>query len=221
MVGRRESGLPLEQVVGWAEFCGLRIVVEPGVFVPRRRTALLVDEAVRLVAGIDSPIVVDLCCGTGAVAAAVHARLPVAEIHASDLDPRAVHCARRNLADVGSVTEGDLTDALPGDLRGRVDLMVVNAPYVPTGAIATMPPEARDHEPHLALDGGPEGVDVHRRVAEQAPRWLSRHGHVLIETSPAQASLTSAAMRSNGLDAIVVDGGPHGGTVVAGSLRPG
>ena len=204
MVGQRVSGLPLEQVLGWAEFCGLRIVVEPGVFVPRRRTALLVEQTIALVDEVRRPVVVDLCCGTGAVAVAVHHAVGHAEVHASDLDPRAVHCARRNLDGIGTVHEGDLTDALPDQLAGRVDVIVVNAPYVPSDEIAMMPPEARDHEPRVALDGGADGVDVHRRVAEQAARWLRPGGHLIIETSRRQAPLTVEAMTGHGFDTRVV-----------------
>jgi len=125
---RRMAGEPLEQVVGWASFAGLRIAVDPGVFVPRRRSELLVAAAGREPA----TVVVDLCCGTGALGAALSARWPEAEVHAADSDPVAVACARRNLPPE-RVHEGDLYDALPGELRGRVDLLVVNAPYVPTG----------------------------------------------------------------------------------------
>ena len=204
MVERRVSGLPLEQVLGWAEFRGLRIVVEPGVFVPRRRTALVVEQTIASVDGVLRPVVVDLCCGTGAVAAAVHAAVADAEVHASDIEPRAVHCARRNLDGIGTVHEGDLTDALPGDLAGRVDVIVVNAPYVPSDEIAMMPPEARDHEPRVALDGGADGADIHRRVAEQAPRWLRPGGHLVIETSRRQAPLTVDAMTRHGFDTRIV-----------------
>jgi release factor glutamine methyltransferase len=216
MVERRVSGVPLEQVLGWAEFCGLRIVVEPGVFVPRRRTALLVEKAVEVLAGVREPVVVDLCCGTGAVAAAVHDALGHAEVHAADIDPRAVHCARRNLDGVGSVHEGDLTGALPEELLGRVDVMVVNAPYVPTDEIAMMPPEARDHEPRVALDGGADGVDVHRRVAEQARTWLRTGGHLIIETSRRQAPLTLAAMTEQGFGARVESSDDLDATAVLG-----
>ena len=204
MVARRVSGEPLEQVLAWAEFCGLRIIVEPGVFVPRRRTALLVEQTIALLDGIRDPVVVELCCGSGAVAAAVHDARPDVELHATDIEPRAVHCARRNLDGIGSVHEGDLTDALPDDRAGRVDVIVVNAPYVPSDEIAMMPPEARDHEPRTALDGGADGVDVHRRVAEQAPRWLRAGGHLVIETSRRQAPLTIDAMTRHGFDAHVV-----------------
>ena len=204
MVGRRVSGLPLEQVLGWTEFCGLRIVVEPGVFVPRRRTELLVAEAVRLLGRVSEPVVVDLCCGTGAVAVAIHDVVGHAELHASDIDSRAVACARRNLDGVGTVHEGDLTGALPDHLAGRVDVLVVNAPYVPSDEIAMMPPEARDHEPRVALDGGADGVDIHRRIAERAPQWLRPSGHLVIETSRRQAPLTGEAMARHGFDTRIV-----------------
>ena len=216
MVGRRVSGLPLEQVLGWAEFCGLRIVVEPGVFVPRRRTGLLVVETVRLLDRVREPVVVDLCCGTGAVAVAVHHTRADVELHASDIEPRAVRCARRNLDGIGSVHEGDLTDALPDDLAGRVDVIVVNAPYVPSDEIAMMPSEARDHEPRVALDGGADGLDIHRRVAEQAPRWLRPGGHLAIETSRRQAPLTAETMIRHGFETRVVRSDDLDATAVVG-----
>jgi release factor glutamine methyltransferase len=221
MVEQRVSGVPLEQVLGWAEFCGLRVVVEPGVFVPRRRTHLLVEQTLELVHGLSRPVVVDLCCGTGAVALAVHDRRPDAEVHASDIDPRAVHCARRNLDGIGMVHEGDLTDALPDDLAERVDVIVVNAPYVPTDEIAMMPPEARDHEPRVALDGGGDGVDIHRLVAAQAARWLRPGGHLVIETSGRQAPLTVEAMVRNGFDTRVVRSDDFDATAVVGAPKDG
>jgi release factor glutamine methyltransferase len=213
LVERRVAGEPLEQVLGWAEFCGLRVVVEPGVFVPRQRTRLLVREALAL-AGAGS-VVLDLCCGTGAVGAAIAAAVPGAELHAADVDPAAVRCARRNVP--GSVYAGDLYDALPGTLHGRVDVLVANAPYVPTGAIALMPPEARDHEARAALDGGADGLDVQRRVAAGAPSWLAPGGWLLIETSGEQAPATMAAMTGAGLVARVVEDEELAGTVVIGT----
>ncbi|MGZ4777439.1 MAG: putative protein N(5)-glutamine methyltransferase, partial [Oryzihumus sp.] len=172
LVRRRVAGEPLEQVLGWAEFCGQRFVVEPGVFVPRQRTRLLVREAVALAR--PGAVVLDVCCGVGAVGAAVAAAVPGAELWAADVDPVAVRCAERNLAAFGGrAFAGDLYDALPAGLRGRVDVLVANAPYVPTAEIAMMPPEARDHELTAALDGGADGVDVQRRVAAAAPDWLA------------------------------------------------
>ena len=219
MVLRRVAGEPLEVVVGWADFCGLRIAVEPGVFVPRARTAVLVEHGRPLIGA--GSVVVDLCCGTGAVGVALHAAQPGIELQVSDVDAAAVACARRNVEPIGGrVHEGDLFGALPDDLRGRVDLLVVNAPYVPTDAIATMPPEARDHEPHVALDGGADGVDVHRRVAEDALRWLTPAGHLIVETSPRQAGLTAAAFEVAGLRPSVVTSDDSDGTAVIGVRAP-
>jgi release factor glutamine methyltransferase len=215
---RRVAGEPLEQVLGWAEFCGLRVPVEPGVFVPRRRTALLVREAVAL----HPRVVLDLCCGTGAVGLAVVTALgaPV-ELHACDVDPAAVACAGRALAAVGGrVHLGDLDEPLPAQLRGRVDVLAVNAPYVPTGAVTLMPPEARVHEHRVALDGGVDGLDLHRRVAALAPRWLRPGGSVLIETSERQAPATEALLQCNGFRTRVVRDEELDATVAVGILRP-
>lgn len=196
MLQRRVAGLPLEQVLGWAEFCGLRIAVEPGVFVPRRRTEFLV----RVATERPATVVVDLCCGSGAVGVAVAAALPGVELAAADIDPAAVRCARRNVVPAGGrVYEGDLYTPLPVVLRGRVDVLVVNAPYVPTEAIGSMPPEARLHEPRVALDGGPDGLDVHRRVARAAAQWLAPGGRLVLETSRLQAPRTAALLEAGGL----------------------
>jgi release factor glutamine methyltransferase len=173
LVRRRVAGEPLEHVLGWAEFRGLRVAVRPGVFVPRRRTEFLVALATEL----------------GDV-----------ELYAADVDPACVACARENLAPVGGrVLEGDLADPLPARLRGRVDVLTVNAPYVPTAAIALMPPEARLHEPAVALDGGADGLDVLRRVVDVAPEWLAPDGHLLFETSEAQAPVMAAYAVAAGL----------------------
>ncbi len=197
-------------------FCDLRIEVDAGVFVPRRRTEFLVHRAVAL-AG-PAPVVVDLCCGTGAIGVAVACAVPGAVLHAADIDPAAVRCARRNIARVGGHPYcGDLYSPLPADLCGQVDLLLVNAPYVPTDEIAMMPPEARDHEPRWALDGGPDGIAFHRRVASHAARWLRPGGHLLIESSEPQAPLTAQAMREAGLDTRVDRSAELDSTVVAGT----
>jgi release factor glutamine methyltransferase len=214
LVERRVGGEPLEYVLGWAEFCGLRLVVEPGVFVPRRRTGFLVQLAA---AGAPrSAVVVDLCCGTGAVGLALAAALDEVELHAVDVDPAAVRCARLNLATVGRVHEGDLYDPLPSVLRGRVDVLVANAPYVPTGELGLMPPEARDYEARAALDGGADGLAVYRRVCAGAADWLRPGGSLLAETSRAQAPAAEAIMAASGLNARVEESGELEATVVVG-----
>jgi release factor glutamine methyltransferase len=217
MVERRVGGLPLEQVLGWAEFLGLRIAVEPGVFVPRRRTELLARHAATLARR--GSVVVDLCCGSGAVGAAVHAAVPGVELVAVDVEPAAVRCARRNIA--GAVYEGDLYEPLPDSVRGRVDVLVANAPYVPSGAVGLMPPEARLHEPLVALDGGADGLDVLRRVIAQAPSWLAAGGHLLFETSGRQAPAAADTVAAAGLAPSVLTDENLGATVVVGSLLSG
>lgn len=198
LLARRVSGVPLEQVVGWAEFLGLRIAVEPGVFVPRRRTEFLVHLAAKFAA--PDTVVVDLCCGTGAVGAALAALVPDVDLHAADIDPASVRCARRNLPrHRARVHLGDLYTPLPGHLRARVDLILANAPYVPTEAIPLLPPEARDHEPRVALDGGSDGLAVQHRVIDGATSWLSPGGRLLVESSEPQAPHTAALFAAAGL----------------------
>jgi release factor glutamine methyltransferase len=217
MVGRRVAGLPLEHVLGWAEFLGLRIEVDPGVFVPRRRTEFLVHSAAERTRR--GAVVVDLCCGSGALGVALAAAVAGIELHAADIEPAAVRCARRNVGAIGGhVYEGDLYAALPGTLRGRIDILLANVPYVPTGAIATMPPEARLYEPSVALDGGTDGLDVLRRVAEDAPRWLTPGGHLLFETSEHQVPAAVDVVAGSGLSAQVAESDEHGATVVIATL---
>lgn len=214
LVAKRVAGLPLEQVLGWAEFLGLRIMLEPGVFVPRRRTALLAWHAASLARR--GSVVVDLCCGSGAVGAAVLAAVPGIELFSVDVEPAAVRCARRNVT--GAVYEGDLYEPLPDSLRGRVDVLVANAPYVPSGAVDLMPPEARLYEPLVALDGGTDGLDVLRRVIVSAPLWLSPGGHLLFETSTRQRDSAAGTVAAAGLTPDVVSDRDLGATVVVGRL---
>jgi release factor glutamine methyltransferase len=218
MLDQRTAGLPLEHVLGWAEFCGLRVAVDPGVFVPRRRTEFLVHQAAALARR--GAIVVDLCCGSGAVGAALAAAMNGIELYAVDIDPAAVRCARRNIAPAaGRAYVGDLYAPLPGTLRGRIDVLVVNAPYVPTEAIAMMPPEARLHEARVALNGGADGLDVQRRVTAAAPLWLAPGGHLLVETSERQAPLTVDAFADSGLIPQVCSSDELSATVVIGAVR--
>ncbi|MFE6234327.1 methyltransferase [Cellulosimicrobium sp. NPDC057862] len=254
LVARRVAGEPLEHVLGYVDFHGLRVAVDPGVFVPRQRTMLLVDEAVALgrrTAGAvalrddvpddvpddgpdDAPdeapdggpegspvVVVDLCCGAGALGLATATDLGGAadvELHACDVDPAAVACAGRNVAAVGGTAyEGDLFEPLPVALRGRVDLLLANVPYVPTGEIPLLPREARDHEAHVALDGGGDGLEVLRRVATEAPEWLVPGGHLLTESGERQSAGAVAVLEHAGLVARVVRDEEIGATIVIGT----
>jgi release factor glutamine methyltransferase len=219
MVARRVQGQPLEHILGWVEFCGLRIAVERGVFVPRRRTTFLVAQAVALCRPGD--VIVDMCCGSGAVGAALAVAMDQqVEVHAADIDRAAVQCARRNLAELGGrVYQGDLFQPLPAGLHGGVDLLVANAPYVPTDAISRMPPEARDHEPQVALDGGTDGLNLQRRIAAAAAAWLTPTGHILVETSERQRPDSLATLIHHGFTARAARCDEIDATVVIGQLR--
>jgi release factor glutamine methyltransferase len=219
MVRQRVGGIPLEQIVGWAEFAGLRIAVEPEVFVPRRRTELLLRHALLLAP--PQPVIVELCCGSAALSLAMGSTLAPAELYATDIDPAAVRCARSNLARIHSpawVLEGDLYEPLPPSLAGRVDLLLANPPYVPTGSVALMPPEARLYEPRIALDGGSDGLEVQRRIVAGAARWLAAKGRLLVETSDSQVDRSVAAFQSHGLATEVVTADELDATVVIGWL---
>jgi release factor glutamine methyltransferase len=213
LVARRVAGEPLEWVLGWAEFADRRIVVRPGVFVPRRRTELLAAEAIARLR--PASVAVELCCGAAPIAATILDEVPFVEVHAADIDPVAVACARENVPN-GNVHEGDLFDALPADLRGRVDVLVANTPYVPTDDVALMPPEARDHEPRHTLDGGPDGLDLLRRVSADALAWLRPGGHVLIEVSNRQLPTALEIFEGDGLRASSATNDDLGATVVIG-----
>jgi release factor glutamine methyltransferase len=218
MVERRAAGEPLEHVLGWADFCGLRVAVDHGVFVPRRRTEFLVRQAVAIAP--PCPVVVDLCCGAGAVGAALAAALDIAELHAADIDPAAVRCARRNIATAGGqVYAGDLFEPLPATLRGRVGILAANVPYVPTAEVGLLPAEARLHEPRAALDGGPDGLDMLRRVAAEASRWLAEGGSLLVEVSERQEQPACETTRHGGLVPRLARSAEFGATVIV-ATRP-
>ena len=207
MVAARCEGQPLEIVLGWAELGGIQFVVVPGVFVPRRRTEFLVELARRL----RPTVVLDLCCGSGAVGAAVGA----SELHAVDIDPVAVECARENVD--GVVYQGDLFEPLPDSLRGRVEVLTLIAPYVPSDEIDLLPREARLYEPRFTLDGGSDGLDLVRRVATEAVEWLSPGGSVLTEVSEQQAPQVATLFEAGGLSARVLRDEERYATVVLGA----
>ena len=202
MIADRVSGTPLEYVLGWADFAGVRVPVDAGVFVPRPRSEFLVDTAVGGLA--PGSVLVDLCCGSGAIAAAVASRASV-EVFATDIDPRAVGNAGRTLAAVrATVLLGDLFEPLPVDLRGRVSTVTVVAPYVPTADIPLLPHEARDYEPLTALDGGSDGLENLRRAIVDAPAWLAPSGRFLTEVAEHQVSAVVSALEDAGLGAEVL-----------------
>ncbi|HRV59649.1 MAG: putative protein N(5)-glutamine methyltransferase [Solirubrobacterales bacterium] len=215
MLRRRMEGEPIQQIVGWAEFCGMRIRVEPGVFLPRPRSEFLVGKAIGL--GRPGCTILDVCCGTGALGVAAATGLGSADLHATDLDPAAVRCAAVNVDEVaGRVYLGDLFGPLPRSLRGRADLLLLNAPYVPTAELPLMPREARLHEERITLDGGEDGLDVQRRAILEAPLWMAPGAHLLVETSDIQAESTMRLMKLAGLAVTLATSNEWGATVVIG-----
>lgn len=235
LLSRRAAGEPLEYLLGWAQFGALRIRVGPGVFIPRRRTEFLAAAVVqslqslqgrrprrngKLVAERGEPAVLELCCGSGAISAAVAAAVPSAVLHAADLLPAAVRCARSNLGDRAVVYQGDLFAPLPRTLRGRIDVVVANAPYVPTEDLELMPRDAREHEPAEAFDGGAQGISVLGRIAVEAPEWLRSGGRLFVECSTSQTPALSAVFAAAGLRPTVLRDEEAGATVMAGLWCP-
>jgi release factor glutamine methyltransferase len=213
MVARRVAGEPLQHVIGWAPFGRLRLQVGAGVFVPRPETEGLADRAATRLraasrlraAGGARPVAVDLCTGSGAIACFLAAEVPGARVLATELDPAALAWARPNTERYGvELLAGDLDAPLPGELAGRVDVLCANVPYVPSGAIPTLPRDVRDHEPRLALDGGPDGLDVLRRVTAVAGRWLAPGGFLLCEIGEDQGEAAAALLAEAGLAGIAV-----------------
>lgn len=224
MVARREAGEPLQYVIGWAPFGPLRLRVGPGVFVPRPETEGLADLAARLLrqAPPEERVAVDLCTGSGAIACFLAHAVPGARVVATELDPGALAWARRNCAEHGvELYAGDLDQPLPAELAGRVRVLCANVPYVPSAAIATLPRDVREHEPRLALDGGPDGLDVLRRVAAAAPRWLAPGGVLLCEIGEDQGQGTAALLRAAGLGEIAVRPDLAGRDRIVMARRPG
>ena len=193
-VARRVAGEPLELVLGFVEFAGLRLAVAPGVFVPRRRTELVARLAIEALP--PGGRLADLCCGIGAVAALVASRRPDAEVVAADVDPAAVAVASANLTPFGAAA---VVSDMGTTLTGPFDVITACPPYVPTDEIALMPREARDYEPRQALDGGPDGTDLQAAVFATAAELLRPGGVVIVETSRAQAERTAQRAADAGL----------------------
>lgn len=212
LVERRVTGEPLEYVLGWVEFDGMRLRVAPGVFVPRTRTVAVVREA-SLRASVGATVL-DLCCGVGAIGAALLRRVGPLQLVAADIDADAVAVAQENLGDRGIAVQSDVFDALPNRFRQQVDVIAVNAPYVPTSAIPLMPSEARGYEQHRALDGGPDGLALHARIAAECRDWLRPGGVLVIETSADQAAASARHFAAAGLEARVAFHEDLDGTVV-------
>lgn len=199
LVTRRLKGEPIAWLTGAVSFCGVRLSVAPGVYVPRWQTEPLARRAVTLLplAGV----AVDLCTGAGAVAAVLAAAVPTARVLATELDPNAVRSARSNGVEV---FEGWLDDPLPQELQGRVDVLTAVVPYVPTGSLPLLPSDVQTFEPRPALDGGIDGMDLLAEVARRSPSWLSPGGRVLLELGGDQADPMGQLLHELGFEGLDV-----------------
>ncbi len=220
MVRRRQEGCPTAHIVGKKEFYSLDFAVSPATLIPRPDTELLVDEALRQAKPLTDPLIADIGTGTGCVAVALAHRLPKARIVAVDISPEALETARGNATRLGVA---DRVDFRLGDLLApltglRPDLIVSNPPYIPTFDIAGLDPGVRDHEPALALDGGPDGLRVIERLAEQALSLLAPGGRLLVEIGAGQEEGARGVLTRAGftVESVRKDGGGHPRVVRAG-----
>jgi release factor glutamine methyltransferase len=197
-VRRRAAREPLQHITGRAHFRHLTLAVGPGVFVPRPETEVVVEAATAATAGIAAPVVVDLGTGSGAIALSVAHELPGARVHAVEADPGAYAWAARNAAGTGvDLRLGDMADAFP-DLDGTVDVVVSNPPYVPLEAWESVAVEVRDHDPHLALFSGADGLDAIRAIAVRAADLLRPGGVVGVEHADVQGESAPAVFAAEG-----------------------
>lgn len=199
MVDRRVRGEPLAWIVGSVSFCGLRLVIRPGVYVPRGHTEVLARRAAARLP--DRGVALDLCTGCGAVAGTLQRAVPTATVVATDIDPVAVACARDN--GVNAVV-GDLDGPVPADLTGSVDVLTAVVPYVPTEVLPFLPRDVTAYEARQALDGGEGGLAVLHEVVNRSGRWLRPGGWLLMEIGGDQAGVVTAAMDEVGFVDIAV-----------------
>jgi release factor glutamine methyltransferase len=209
LIRRRADREPLQHLTGWAYFRHVELEVGPGVFVPRPETELLAGWAIEAAQAVEHTNrtcrVVDLCTGSGAIAKAVADEVPDADVHAVELDEAAHGWAARNLAGTGvDLRHGDMALAFD-DLAGTVDVVVCNPPYIPLEAWESVAPEARDHDPHLALFSGDDGLVAMRVLAERAAVLLRPGGVVGAEHADAQGESAPAVFRATGRWADVAD----------------
>jgi release factor glutamine methyltransferase len=199
LVARRLRGEPVAWIVGYATFCGRRVRVADGVYVPRWQSEPLARRAVERLPS--SGVALDVCTGSGAIAVVLRAERPGATILATELDDRAVECARTNGVDVYA---GDLFAPLPSAFEGRVDVIVAVVPYVPTSSLPLLPRDTLEFETTLSYDGGDEGVDVLRRVVRESGRFLRPGGALLLEVGGDEADVLRDDLEANEYRDVVI-----------------
>jgi len=207
VVRRRASGEPLQQILGLTEFYSHPFRMAPGVFIPRPETERLVEEAVPLLAPEDrrllAPVALEVGCGSGVIGICLALEIPRLMVYASDINPLAVQLAGRNARQLGVDTRmeflvGSKFDPFPIRLRGQVDLLVSNPPYVRSGDIAGLAVEVVDHDPREALDGGQDGLVFYRALASAMGDWLRPGGHVALEIGHDQGPQVEEILAASG-----------------------
>lgn len=207
LVARRARRVPLQHLTGRVGFRTLTLECRPGVFVPRPETEVLAGLAIDLAR--PGAVVVEPCTGTGAVAASIAAEAAGVTVVATDRDPAAVDLARRNVAQLGldvEVLHGDLLQPLGDALRGRVDVLVANPPYLTPRELVDCEPEVREHDPAAALVAGATGHEVTDRLIAASGRWLRPGGALLLEVAEVRASEVADRARAAGLQDVEVTG---------------
>ena len=207
LVRRRAAGEPLQSILGETEFYSRAFKVESGVFIPRPETERLVEIAVALLAPPDhrllAPVAVEIGCGSGVIGICLALEIPRLSVHAVDVDPRAVELTRHNAHIHGvdarvHVHQGNRFDPLPRHLRGAVDLLASNPPYIRSGDIENLAAEVREHDPHTALDGGKDGLDSYRAIAHAMAQWLRPGGLVALEIGADQGAKVTGILAASG-----------------------
>lgn len=201
-VTQRKKRIPLQQIIGYTEFMGLKFYVNEHVLCPRQDTEVLVEEALKKIK--PGMKVLDLCTGSGCIAVSL-AKLGFADVTATDISEDALAVARRNAQENGvdvHFFKSDLYNALPE--QDRYDMIVSNPPYICTSVIDTLEPEVRDHEPHIALDGTADGLAFYRRIISDSGNYLKEGGHLLFEIGYDQGTAVSELLRNNAYEDIQV-----------------
>jgi release factor glutamine methyltransferase len=202
LLDRRASREPLQYLLGWEDFHGVRLTVTPDVLVPRPETEGLVEWAIEVLGSLADPVAADLGTGSGAIACAVAHALPRAEVLAVEASAGALAVASRNVRQLGlssrvHLLAGDLFAPL-GSIAASLDLVVANPPYLPSAVLPSLPPEVSRHEPRAALDGGPDGLTIIRRIISGAPPVLKPGGWLLMEIGDEQAGPVASLMAAEG-----------------------
>ena len=205
VIQRRTRREPLQHIIGNQEFWGLEFIVSPDVLIPRPETEFIIEAALAIVQDRNKPVrIIDLCTGSGCIAVSLAKELTAARVIATDASEKALAVARENTRRHG-VSEhirfllGDLFEPLEElDIRGQIDIIVSNPPYVQAGDLSTLQPEVRDYEPEMALIAGPKGTEIAKRIIQLSPEYLKKNGALIMEMGLGQAEALTRMVEATG-----------------------